>query len=417
MQRTVLINVAAAVNMFSQSYVLAGLSPALFEKYQSALLASSAYATIWVPALCVIPIAPWYSSRFDPARLYIGGELLGAVMLALAAVLFDAHTVVSGGALILRGFFSTVTYTSATLYIKGGARPEKAKSELGYFETSRLVGSMLAAIFGWFTFDSLSFAQVCLVGAAMTLLGTGIAAAWPRNPPLREVAAGPIGRREDGPRGGSSFVPLFALLLSTVPLLSFHHAAKTPLAMDYLHLGASGVATVILVNTVAVAVGAWFASFTVVKIKHLHRASYVLLNALSAIFMIATPSISNILVCLLFYGLYLFVYQISVTSINVTMVAEASMEQAALIVPLKAALWPAALLVFTLGLGLLADTGDLNVTAQVAAAASVISGVLILFVTGSMKSRLARRWLPGRRPPPSRGEVHTSAIQRDERPV
>lgn len=403
MTRTLLVYIATAFNMFSQSCVLAGLSPALFDRYHSVALASVAYATIWLPAIFVVPLAPWYSVRFEPAKLYIVGELAGAAVLTLAAFSFGPSPVLSLALLTLRGLLSTVTYTCATLYIKQTAKPDRVQGEIGYFETSRLVGSLIAAAFGWMTFDVANFLQICLVSAVAAVLGLIVAAFWPQDGRWQSKA--PASRSAQSRWRDLSFVPMLGLLIMTEPLLAYHHVAKTPLAMDYLHLGASGVATIILVNTTSVTIGAWIASYAFSKRPRRPSWLDVLLAIVSAAFMISTPSLSNVVLCLLAYGAYLVVFEIWYTGINSALMADATPQQAATIVALKAAVMPAALLVCTPALGLVADSAGLSAAAATAAAAAV--GGTALIAAGSVSRRglrgLARVRLsaPGGDTPPS----------------
>ncbi|AOR73205.1 hypothetical protein BBJ41_37360 [Burkholderia stabilis] len=371
MRRLVRVHLSAAVGMFSQASVLLALSPALFTKYQSATLASIAFSTVWFPALCLVPLSHRIMTRFRLRRLYLVSELLGAVVLAMAGTLFDSNAFLALAMLFVRGFFGAISYTAATLYVKGAAEPEIVRKEISAFEASRLVGSMLSSVAGWVTLNQVGFQTVCLTAACVSVVGAAISLTWQREVSIDDTQSRFVGKQATWLNALAPSVAMLLLLLSTVPLQAFHHAARTPLAVEYLDLGVRGVAIVVLVNTVSVAAGAWFASFAIPTLEKYGHWIYVILNTVSGLLMVTTPVLRNPVICLSAYGAYLFVFQVCYTAINSAMIADASASAATILVPVRAGIVQAALLVFAPTLGVIADRGGLEAASLLAAVTAV----------------------------------------------
>ncbi|WP_186197428.1 MFS transporter [Burkholderia gladioli] len=381
MNRLVNVYLALAVGMLGQAIVLLALSPALFIKYRSATLASVAFATVWLPALLTIPCSRWILSRFALRQLYVFCALSGAGVLGGAAALFDSHASLSLSLLCVRGFFGALANTAATLYIKCVAEPGAVRREISAAEASRLAGSMVSAVLGWLILDRIDFPVISLLAACTSATGACLALTWRPGVRVEGFQSPPSGGRgSNGYRLLAPSLPLLFLLLSTAPLQAYHHAARTPLAVDYLHLGVNGVAIVVLVNTVAVTVGAWFTSFAMPVLKKYDQRAYVTLDIISAALMMATPLVRDPAACLLIYGAYLFVFQVCYTAVSSLMIADAHASAASTLVPVRTGSMQAALLLCAPVLGFVAQRVGLESASAVAALASVGLAAAVVLV-------------------------------------
>jgi len=369
---------AVGASMFAQSLVLLFFSPALFVKHDSATLASLAFAVVWLPALFLIPVSASLMKRFDPRHLYAAGEFAGAAAMVVAGVAFEASTSACFVVLFVRGCLSAAATTAVTVYVKNANDAARASKSMGALDTSRLLGSALAAVLGWILLDEIGFRTACFIGSAASALTGSVAMWWPPVSSVESAASSASDARGSVWKLFAPSFPMFMLLLATIPLQAYHHVARTPLAVEHLDLGLRGVAMIVLVNTVAVTSGAWFAWRANRLLLKAGHSAYFGFIAVSCGLLVLTPVARDPVLCMALYGAYLFAFQVCWTVVNGKMIADAAPDEVVVLVPLRLGILPAALLVVTPGLGVAADSGGLRLCALLAASGTLATAALAI---------------------------------------
>jgi hypothetical protein len=373
-----LVTAVVFTSMAGQTFVLLGLSAAVFERFDSAFLSGAVFATQWALALLALPLAARLHHRLTPKGAFIAAESGAAVLTLLAGLAGTGAPVLMYAALLVRGLCAVLSYTAATLYLKAHLPAPGFEGRVAVFETGRFGGSALASMVALFGLGSLSPAQFGIAGAATVLVGVGLAAGWatvPRTGDRQRVRQLPLMVaifRERSP-----VRTLFLLLTVIVAFQAFHHVARNPLAIDTLKLGPSGPAVIAVVNTTAVTIGAWATATLLSRSPH-RMPSALVLVVTAAAFMVVAPLGLPAPVSLATYFSYLFVFEAAFTAFNARMLASATEAQVLTVTPLRTSALPIVLMAETLGLGLVADAAGILVTACLVGAAAIAGTFLIV---------------------------------------